>query len=107
MSKSIETIALPQTVEGAIADHEAKLAAWTATTIDGELPTNTPEEKAAWAAEMHLVALPCHSLEEVKAKVAYLFHTPTAAAQGARDTAKTTGFHAFLGSLIGIAKASE
>ncbi|WP_313526410.1 hypothetical protein [Shinella sp.] len=107
MSKSIETPALPQTIAEAIADHEAKLAAWTATTINGELPTNTPEEKAAWAAEMHLVALPCHSLEEVKAKVEYLFYAPTVAAEGARDTAKTTGFHAFLGSLIGVAEAGE
>lgn len=88
-------------VAEAIADYEAKLAAWTATTVDGELPEDTPEDKAAWAAEMHLVALPCHSFEEVKAKVEYLFRTPTVAAEGARDTAQTTGFHVFLGSLIG------
>ena len=107
MSKSIESPALPQTIAEAIADHEAKLAAWTATTVDGELPEDTPEDKAAWAAEMHLVSMPCHSLDEVRAKVEYLFYTPTAAAEGARDTAKTTGFHAFLGSLIGIAEAGE
>lgn len=95
--------AMPATLAAAIAQHEAAHAAWTATTDeDGELPTETPEDEAAWAAELAMINFPCTTSEDMRTKVSYLYLGETEAARGARDTAKTNDFTAFLGSLIGI-----
>ena len=87
-----------------IQEHEAAFLAWDATGIEDGLSEGSPEDRAAYAAETLLIFAPCRSYADVRAKIGYIYHRQTAAAQDAYDAVvgREDDFLGFLGSLIGI-----
>ncbi|MDG4675649.1 hypothetical protein P9A16_31610 [Shinella sp. 838] len=89
----------------AIQEHEAAFHAWMATAPgDGDLPVDTPEDRAAFEAETRFLFSPCRSEADIFAKIGYIYHRETAAAQDAYDAVvgREHDFLGFLGSLIDI-----
>lgn len=87
----------------AIHEHEASFNAWMATAPgDGDLPEGTPEDQAAFDAETRLIWAPCRSEKDIFAKVGYVYHRQSAAAQDAFDAlvGRDDDLLGFLGSLI-------
>jgi hypothetical protein len=87
-----------------IQEHEAAFLAWDATGTEDGLSQGSPEDRAAYAAETLLIFAPCRSYADVRAKIGYIYHRQTAAAQDAYDAVvgREDDFLGFLGSLIGI-----
>lgn len=87
-----------------IQEHEAAFLAWDATGTEDGLSEGSPEDRAAYAAETLLIFAPCRSYADVRAKIGYIYHRQTAAAQDAYDAVvgREDDFLGFLGSLIGI-----
>lgn len=89
-----------------IRKHEVAFLTWDASGIEDGLSEGSPspEDMAAYEAETRLIFVPCRTYADVLAKIGYIYHRETAAAQDAYDAVvgREDDFLGFLGSLIGI-----